>query len=85
MYPMSNRSEILKTVKSLLAEMFELDETDIDESSDMYSDLDIDSIDAVDLIVKLKEITGKSVAPEDFKEVRSVGDVINVVEMMLKD
>jgi acyl carrier protein len=42
--------------------------------------LDIDSIDAVDLIVRLREITGKRVPPEKFKEVRTVGDLIEVLE-----
>ncbi|TLL73358.1 acyl carrier protein, partial [Acinetobacter baumannii] len=50
--------------------------------SNLYSDLDVDSIDAVDLVVKIKELTGKQVKPEDFKNVRTVLDVVTVIQNM---
>jgi acyl carrier protein len=43
----------------------------------LFEDLDLDSIDAVDLIVKLQEYTGKKIAPTEFKTVRTVGDVVD--------
>ena len=46
------------------------------------SDLDVDSIDAIDLVVKIKELTGKQVQPEDFKNVRTVQDVVTVIQNM---
>ena len=49
----------------------------------LYEDLDFDSIDAVDMIVRLKEITGKAVKPEDFKTARTIGDVVEAVYKML--
>ena len=51
--------------------------------SRLYEDLDIDSIDAVDLVVRLKEMTGKKIEPEQFKSVRSVQDVVQAVDDML--
>jgi len=45
---------------------FELSAEDIHPSSNLYQDLDIDSIDAVDLVVELKKMTGKKINPEDF-------------------
>ena len=41
-----------------------------------------DSIDAIDLVVKIKELTGKQVNPEDFKNVRTVQDVVVVIQNM---
>ena len=46
-------------------------------------DLDIDSIDAVDLILKLKELTGRKIQPQTFKHVRTVGDVIDAIESLM--
>ena len=49
----------------------------------LYEDLDVDSIDAVDLIVELRNITGKQIDPEVFKSVRTVDDVVNAVVEIL--
>ena len=49
----------------------------------MYTDLDIDSIDAVDLAVKLKQLTGKRLEPEVFKTVRTVQDVVDALTGLL--
>ena len=82
---MKNREEILKAIKEIMVEMFEMDEQAITLEARLYEDLDFDSIDAVDMIVRLKEMTGKSVKPEDFKTARSIGDVVEAVYKMLND
>ena len=46
---------------------------------DLVEELEIDSIDAVDLLVQLKEITGKKIAPETFREVRTIRDVLDAL------
>ena len=51
----------------------------------LYEDLDFDSIDAVDMIVRLKELTGKAVKPEDFKSARTIGDVVEAVHKMIQE
>jgi len=63
--------------------MFELDKEDITLEARLYQDLDFDSIDAVDMIVRLKEMTGKAVKPEDFKTARTIGDVVEAVYKMV--
>ena len=50
----------------------------------LYDDLDLDSIDAVDLAVRLQELTKKRIKPEQFKAVRTVEDVVDAVEQMLR-
>ena len=74
---------VFDTLKSTLVEQFELDPTKITPDARLYEDLDLDSIDAVDLIIKLQEITGRKVSPEEFKGVRTVGDVQRVIEKLL--
>jgi acyl carrier protein len=74
-----NRDELFAWVADLLAEMFELDRAALTPASNLYADLDIDSIDAVDLAVKLKQMTGKRLQPEVFKTIRTIGDVVDAL------
>lgn len=76
---MQPRATIYEKLVSILTELFEVEESLISEESQLYDDLDIDSIDAVDMIVELKSFTGKKISPEDFKSVRTVGDVVDAV------
>ena len=75
--------QVFQTLKSTLVEQFELDPARITPEARLQEDLDLDSIDAVDMIIKLQEITGRKVRPEDFKEVRTVADVQLVIEKLL--
>lgn len=81
---MKTQDEILKQLKTILTEMFEIDEADITPDAELYDDLDIDSIDAVDLVVKLRDVTGKKIAPEDFRAVRTVQDVVDSIEKLIE-
>jgi acyl carrier protein len=74
-----NRDELFVWIADLLAEMFELDRDSLTPDSNLYADLDIDSIDAVDLAVKLKQMTGKRLQPEVFKTIRTIDDVVNAL------
>lgn len=75
--------DVFQTLKNTLVEQFELDPAKITPAARLQEDLDLDSIDAVDLVIKLQELTGRKVSPEDFKEVRTVGDVQRVIEKLL--
>ncbi|GGW84980.1 acyl carrier protein [Alteromonas halophila] len=70
--------QILAQIKVVLVDLFELDEEDIVPQARLYEDLDIDSIDAVDLLIDLKKSTDVTVTPEQFSEVRTIQDVIDV-------
>ncbi len=76
---MNSREEINTVLSRLLVDMFEVDPTAIKPSAQLYEDLDVDSIDAVDLVVELRNITGRKIDPDEFKSVRTVDDVINAV------
>ena len=78
------KEEIYPWVVNILREMFELDESQITPETNLYSELNIDSIDAVDLAVKLKELTGKRLQPEVFKSVRTVQDVVDALASLLE-
>jgi acyl carrier protein len=77
------KQEIFETLSEYLTEYFEVPSAQITLEANLYEDLDLDSIDAVDLIVKLQELTGQKIPPTDFKEVRSVNDVVEKVYDLL--
>lgn len=80
---MKSRTEIHQHIVSVMSKLFEIEESEITEDALLYDDLDIDSIDAVDLIVELKNFTGKKIAPEEFKSVRTVGDIVTAVQDLI--
>ena len=77
------KEDIYPVMVDILHEMFDLDKSKITLDADLYSDLEIDSIDAVDLAVKLKELTGKRLQPEVFKKMRTVQDVVDALAELL--
>ena len=80
-----SKDEIYVWIVDVLHEMFELDKSKITPQANLYTELDIDSIDAVDLAVKLKQLTGKRLQPGVFKTVRTVQDVVNALADLLAE
>lgn len=76
---MQTRDDIFNTLRDALVELFELEPERVTLDSNLYQDLEIDSIDAVDLIDHIKRHTGKKIAAEEFKAVRTVSDVVEAV------
>ncbi|MDU6100341.1 MAG: acyl carrier protein [Acinetobacter sp.] len=79
---MLSLEQVLTKLREWMEDLFEIEPETVQLDSNLYSDLDVDSIDAVDLVVKIKELTGKQVKPEDFKNVRTVLDVVTVIQNM---
>ena len=75
--------QLFTMLKDILVDAFEVEADDVSLSANLYEDLDLDSIDAVDLVVKLREQTGKKIEPDDFKQVRTVEDVIVAIKKLL--
>ncbi len=80
---MAERDNIFQDVSRELRSLFDISERDITLDARLYEDLDLDSIDAVDLVVRLQEITKKRIKPDQFKSVRTVKDVVDVVEELV--
>lgn len=76
-------AEIEKTIKGILAADFDVDAASITSETNLFSDLDLDSIDAVDLVVRLQQETGKKVEPAAFKKIRTFGDVVAAVSKLV--
>lgn len=80
-----SREEILAYLREVLVELFEVKPEQVVPEANLYTDLDIDSIDAVDLILKLKELTGRKIQPQTFRHVRTVNDVVDAIESLMSN
>lgn len=79
-----DKNEIYQEITDLLVKLFELDADDIKPESRLYEDLDLDSIDAVDMVVHLQKRIGRKIKPEIFKSVRTVQDVVDAVDLLMR-
>ena len=77
-----NNDDLYARIKSILVDQFDVEESAVSLDANLYEELEIDSIDAVDLLVQLKELTGKKIAPETFKDVRTIRDVLNALNSL---
>jgi acyl carrier protein len=78
-----DREQIFSQVKGYMVSLFDVEPEAITLDADLQSDLDLDSIDAVDLIVKVQEFTGRKIKPDEFKTVRTVGDVVDRISDLM--
>jgi acyl carrier protein len=77
------KDDIYAKLKDILVSDFEIEADAIKPEATLYDDLDLDSIDSVDLVVKMKEyVTGK-IDPELFKSVKTIQDVVEVLHPLV--
>ncbi|CND82549.1 acyl carrier protein [Yersinia nurmii] len=79
-----DKQDIYQEVSDLLVKLFEIDRSQITPQARLYEELELDSIDAVDMVVHLQKKTGRRIKPESFKSVRTVQDVVDAVEQLLQ-
>ncbi len=80
---MATEAEIEQKVKDILVADFECDPARLTPDVNLFTDLDLDSIDAVDLVVRLQQETGKKVDPESFRQIRTLRDVTAAVVQLV--
>ena len=78
------KPELFEKLRTILLETFDTDPSKIVPEARLFEDMDIDSIDAVDLIVKLRPLLGKRMQPDAFKSVRTLADVVDAVYVLLE-
>jgi acyl carrier protein len=81
---MTTKEEVLAKVKLVLTGSFELPEDRVVPEANLYKDLDLDSLDAVDLAVKLKYDTGLVLTEGEMRSMRTVADIVDMVYVKLK-
>ena len=76
------KQQIQQHIKQVLIELFELDEAQLTPDAKLYDDLDIDSIDTIDLLIELKKFVGKDIDPKAFQQATSLEDVTNIIHQL---
>lgn len=79
------KDELFDRIRDILRNTFEIESERITPQASLSADLDIDSIDAVDLIVQLKPLLGGRLQPDAFKSVRTVQDVVDVLHGLIRE
>ena len=79
-----SKEKIFIKLQEMLQELFEIDKNNITLESSLYEDLELDSIDAVDLIVQLQSITKRKLSPEEFRSVRTIKDVVDIISKVME-
>jgi len=79
------QAQILERIQAIFHENFGIDPALVKPETRLFDELDLDSIDAVDLVIRLQEMTGQRIKPEEFKSVRTVNDVIVAVQNLLAE
>ncbi len=80
-----SKEDILEELTRILVEELEIPSEKIVGSSNLFTDLDLDSIDAVDIAVRMQRFTDKKLTPEEFKQIQTVDDVVNAVWALLNN
>ena len=78
------KEDILKKIQDILAGQFEIERDAVTPQAKLYDDLELDSIDAVDLLVKMKEFIPGKVDPEMFKKALTIQDVVDLLHPMVQ-
>lgn len=77
------RDEINKMVIDVLREAFDLSEEALIPNAKLYEDLDLDSLDAIDLAVKLKDDMGVTLNEEEMRSLIEFSDLVDLMEKKL--
>ncbi len=78
------KEQIFEELKNILIEELEIPENDINLDANLFTDLDLDSIDAVDIAVRMQKFTNKKLSPAEFKQIKTVNDIVETVYGLLQ-
>lgn len=78
-----SRSEILEKIQAMMKELFELEPERVQPEAKLIDDLELDSLDAIDLAVKVEESTGLTFDETKIRQMRTISDVIDAIEAII--
>jgi len=82
---MHDRDAVFSELRATLVELFELDPERITPEARLYDELEIDSIDAIDLMDRLRRQTGRKIDSDRFRSVRTVSDLVDTIHQLLNE
>lgn len=70
---------MFEEIAKSLAEQLGIPQSKITLESDIVNDLGADSLDVVELLMTLEDTTGKTIPDDKVSEIKTVGDLVNVL------
>ena len=77
-----SKEEIAEHISRVLVELFEVEPSGLVPEARLYDDLDVDSIDTIDLLIELKKFIGKDIDAQAFKNARTIGDITQIIHSL---
>jgi len=78
------KETLFEQLSEILSSEFEIDPAKIKPEAKLYDELEMDSIDAVDLVVKMKEHIPGKIDPAMFKNARTVQDLVDLLHPLIQ-
>lgn len=80
----ASREDVFRYIQQVMVEAFELEPEQVTQDATLIDDLGLDSIDAIDMAVKIQEYTGERVAEEELRGLRTVGDAVDLIQRLVQ-
>lgn len=74
-----NKQEVIETINKFLVEDFELNPADLTPEKQIVAELELDSLDVVDIIVRVNEIFGVKLDKESLIGIKTLGEFYDLV------
>lgn len=74
------RNEIFEKIKKITCEEMQVEESQISEAASFEGDLQADSLDVVQISMKIEEEFNIEIPDEELSTIKTVGDAVNFVE-----
>ena len=78
------KEDVFQKFQDILVSEFDIDKELIKSDAKLFDDLELDSIDLVDILVKMKEHLAGNIEPEKFKKAVTIGDVVDILQPLAK-
>jgi len=69
-----------EAIAAIIAEYFDVDAEELTEDTDILEDLNATSMDAVELIVAIENVTDISIPDDAVDDIHTIGDIVNYLK-----
>ncbi|HOG06494.1 MAG: acyl carrier protein [Syntrophales bacterium] len=80
-----SREEVFNLIREFFVEEFEIPDEKVIPEADLFEDLGLDSIDALDMVGMLEARLDIEVLEEELKKIRTIGDVVDYISVKVGD
>ncbi len=77
---MTDTALVHQKVNAIMVSLFEIEPEAIKPESSIFEDLGLDSLDAIDLVIKFQEVFGIKPQSEEVQKIRTMNDVYDLVQ-----